>query len=500
MLSSSKSSQTKAILGKPFDVIIIGDEVESVITAVSAARQGLKVALVRDVREDQWLGGLSTRGGLAYMDITPECLCGIFGEFLTEAGVRRVALEPNKAHQVLDDWLNQHQISVFHGVTAIPGEPSTKDGASLALSDGQKLNAKIVVDATSDADLVRAYGVTYREGLGGLLQQVDRKAPNYLGVTPVFTIEGVSTEQMQDFETALREERNLKSVLEKALPYHAPKLRDEYITRPTFSPADLDYLDILNPVIGVTFHRWRGNQASSYPDAETWIDGGNVALLPNRMAFNGLVMRVDELNSLLGYSHGAPIPSALMHAMEAFETFLQREGGMRSARIEPPQALYVRQTLNVNTRRIITAQDVLQGGAPANNSVGTFSYWIDVRGVTLSRYFPGINLPKPTFGVSLDSALFAESHLENLAVVSRSGGYSPLAQGAGRIVQHGAILGEAIGVAASLAIKKSKPLNHVLANEVQPFLQHRELASRNVSSPEQQGIQALLNFDSNTVS
>lgn len=452
------------------DLVVVGDEIESVITAVAAAKQGLEVVVVRSAGAGQWLGGLSTRGGLAYMDITPECIGGLFGDFLVAAEVQRVALVPQRAHDVLAAWLSEHRIRMIEGVTVKPKTQTTTPVAQLALSNGQTLQARMVVDATPDADLARLYRVAYREGLGGLLRQVDRQAPDFLGVTPVFTLSGVSVTQMQDFEAALRDERGLKAMLDEALPYHAASLRADYKTRPTYSPPGSDYLDILNPTIGVYFHRWRGEKARTYPDAQTWIDGGNVALLPGRMAFNGLVMRVDDLPELLSYSHGAPIPAPLMYAMEQFEAFLQREGGMTSARIDPPQALYVRQTVNLKTRRVITAQNLLSGGVSPEKSVGVFSYWIDMRGVTLSRYFGEISLPKPMFGVSLDGALFDEPRLANLAVVSRSGGYSSLAQGAGRIVQHLSMLGEAVGVAAAVAIRRSQSLSEVSIRKVQQAL------------------------------
>jgi hypothetical protein len=438
---------------KSCDVLVIGDEVESVLTAVSAARAGASVILAR--RSEGRLGGLSVRGGLSYMDITPEFVTGLFKEFLARSELVRVALNPEKAHHTLSGMLSEAGITVISGA-----EPSVEFGAngeperaSLVQSNTTiVIFSKVVIDATPDADIARAAGVPFIKGLGGILGEEQ----DFLGVSPVFRITGISVPEFRDFEERLRQNPLLPDILKKALPYHPPELRDEYITRPTFAPDDKDYLDVLNPVIGIDYHIWRHGAPDGYADAGIFIDGGNISRLADgSLGFNGLVAQAKALNlgfdDLLRLSQGGTTPEPLQAEMRAFERYLQEIGGFSAAKVVAPEELYVRQTVTLLSRENMTARKAIEGGVSPEKALGTFSYWLDLRGTQLWKLYPGEHLPKPVFNVGLDVALPLTPALQNFAFVSRSAGYSPIGQGTGRIVQHNALLGEGVGIAAALA-------------------------------------------------
>lgn len=458
-----------------FEVVVLGDEVESILTAVSAARQGASVVLVRSSTGK--LGGLSTRGALSYMDITPEYTSPLFREFLDKAGVVRVALEAERAHQTLLSLLAEAGVTVLDGVQSIEWISNpTGSLTGIVLNEQSVLHGTCYIDATPDADWARAAGVPYLSGLGGVLGEDQ----NFLGVSPVFRIAGTSREAMMEFEARLRANPDLPQLLESALPFHPPELRAEYITRPCFSPPEMDYLDILNPVIGIAYHLWRHGEVTSYPTATTWIDGGNVSLLSDgTMGFNGLVSRYvldldDPLSELLRLSHGGGTPAFLLEEMNQFERFLHAEGGMDTVKILTPEALYVRQTVTLLARNNMTAEQTIRGGVSPEDAIGTFSYWLDLRGTQLWKLYPGEELPKPVFNVGLQVAFPKDSRLENLAFVSRSAGYSPIGQGTGRIVQHNAMLGEAIGIAAAMAVQTGRPMHQVPPNEIREVLGQRQ--------------------------
>ncbi len=461
-----------------FDVLVAGDEVESLLTAVSAARAGASVAVIR--RSTGRLGGLSVRGGLSYMDITPEFATGLFGEFLKRVGVVRVALNPPRADAVLHEMLREAGITLFSGVEAVvetdeEGYPAV---VNCHTADEEfQLEPTVVIDATPDADLTRPLGVPYMMGLGEILGPEE----NFLGISPVFRISGVDYRALQAFEEALRQKPEAKTLLETALKYHTPERRQEYLTRPTYAPDDMDYLDILNPLIGIDFYRWRHGRVDDYADAAIFIDGANISRLEDgSLGFNGLVARPQKLDlhfdDLLALSQGGPIPGGLMEEMAAFERYLREAGGFERASVIPPQEMYVRQTLNLLSRKPMTAIDTIRGGVEPGLAVATFSYWLDLRGTQLWRKFPGEELPKPVFNIGLEVALPGFPHLENLGFVSRSAGYSPLGQGTGRIVQHDALLGEGLGIAAALASQTDTPLSEYAQKrigEVQAVLKHR---------------------------
>jgi hypothetical protein len=467
------------------DVLVIGDEVESILTAVSAARAGAKTMLVR--RSTGQLGGLSVRGGLSYMDITPELVTGLFMEFFQRAGMVRVTLNPDLAHQVLTQMLAEAQVEVFSGVEAqvtLNGEgfPQTAQLKSVSGTEPEMTAARpsvimpqVVIDSTPDADVARALGVPFLTGLGGLLGQDQ----NFLGVSPVFRITGIPVGGFRAFEAELRKNPRLPLILEKALPYHPPELRAEYINRPTYAPPEYDYLDILNPVIGIDYHIWRYGTPSTYPTAPIAIDGANTARLSDKsLGFNGMVARADALGfppdrifeGLISLSQGGPIPGPLMDEMGLFEQYLREEGRFKKARIIPPKELYVRQTLTLLSRQNMTARQAIAGGVVPEKAIGTFSYWLDLRGAQLWKHFPNEELPKPVFNVGLDVGLPLSPQLQNFAFVSRAAGYSPIGQGTGRIVQHNSMLGEGMGIAAALAALTQTPLSSV-ADHAMPQIQ-----------------------------
>lgn len=503
------------------NVLIVGDEVESVLTAVSAARAGAAVCLAR--RSVGRLGGLSVRGGLSYMDITWDCVTGLFEEFLRRAGVVRVALNPDRADAVLAQMLTESGVQTFSGVEAdiSPNTDGFPDKATLRpivratggdtceLPSEIRLDPRVVVDATPDAELARALGVPFITGLGKIFGETQ----NFLGVSPVFRLAGVSVAALRAFEQSLREQPGLERLLEQALPWHSPELRTEYIARPTFAPEELDYLDILNPVIGIDYHRWRHGETMPYWNAAMLIDGANISRLADgTLGFNGLVADPHALNlkleDLLTLSRGGAIPEPLRREMTLVERYLRERGGLAEATVIPPEEMYVRQTVTLKARSNMTARKALEGGVPAKKAVGVFSYWLDLRGVTLGQYFPGEHLPKPLFNVGLDVALPPEtSRLENLAFIGRSAGYSPIGQGAGRIVQHNALLGEAVGVAAalvaleggSLAARAEKDLPRI-----QTILKERrggilQCDGRLTDSPEHLATSELLRHDAEIV-
>jgi FAD dependent oxidoreductase len=473
------------------DVLVYGDEVESILTAVSAARQGAKVALVR--RSTGRLGGLSVRGGLSYMDITPDFICGIFAEFLQRCGVVRIALNPERAASVLQSMLEESEVALHSGYSVGGCFPPTVNPSSAKGNENNFAKTKVdfkhtknnehlecrtsvFIDATPDADVARQLGVPYIEGLGGLLGS-DR---NFLGVSPVFRIQGVSVAEMQAFESDIRANPELPQILKAALPYHPDQLLSDYVTRPTFAPDDMDYLDVLNPVIGIDYHIWRHGNAETYQQALMAIDGGNISRLADgSLGFNGLVVTAKGLdldfNSLVTLSQDGEIPQALLDEMQHFQRYLREKAGFKHAEVIPPESLYIRQTLTLISHRNMTAKRMLSGGAEPEKAIGTFSYWLDLRGIPFWQAFPGEpELAKPVFNLEAGVAYSDKTGLENFAFVSRSAGYSPIGQGAGRIIQHNSLLGEAIGIAAALSCQSKRSLRDQLEAhliEVQFILQ-----------------------------
>ena len=170
--------------------------------------------------------------------------------------------------------------------------------------------------------------------------------------------------------------------------------------------------------------------------------------------------------------------------------------------------MYVRQTLTLLAQNNMTARQAIEGGVPEEKAVGTFSYWLDLRGTQLWKQFPGEHLPKPVFNVGLEVALPVVPALQNVALVSRSAGYSPIGQGTGRIVQHNAMLGEGLGIAAALSVLSQCSLQNIVETampQVQAILKQRRGGQLHLSghatwTVEQMDASRLLQKDASLIS
>jgi hypothetical protein len=189
--------------------------------------------------------------------------------------------------------------------------------------------------------------------------------------------------------------------------------------------------------------------------------------------------------------------------MRHFERYLREQGPFPEVAVIPPAELYVRQTLNMLSRETLTARQAIEGGVSPEKAIGTFSYWLDLRGTQLWQRYPNEHLPKPIFNVGLGVTLPATNAIQNFAFVSRSAGYSPIGQGTGRIVQHNALLGEGLGIAAALACQSENTLVQVATQDiasVQGVLTQRQgrpllIEGRPTWSEEQLQSSALLKAD-----
>ncbi len=170
---SSASAET-------FDVVVYGGTAGGVIAAVSAAREGLKTALLEPGTH---IGGMVS-GGLSFTDFgKKEVIGGYALEFYQRVGQHygmggygnEVAWyhEPHVAEAIFREMLRKADVAVFEKHRLREKDGVTKSGAevrAVRLENGASFSAKIFIDSSYEGDLMAQAGISYTYGREGSSQ------------------------------------------------------------------------------------------------------------------------------------------------------------------------------------------------------------------------------------------------------------------------------------------------------------------------------------------
>ena len=423
-----------------WDCLITGSETEACLAAVAAARAGSRTCLLLEHAER--VGGILTWGGLAYVDrdsrhVHPPVVGGhdgLFGEFLARARVGLVALEPVRGREALRAMLAEA------GVTVLTGRPvsvAVSDSRlnAVTLDTGDVITTRFAIDGSADGDLLELLGAEFEEGFRA------RGADRVLGTSPMPLLHGVTPEQIVETCRTLASDPALEALR-----------REQFGDRPFLDlEQGEDWILVGPPHLGLAYRRYREKHPIPGSDPLE-ADGFNIAVLgPELTSWNGLLLDIRDHERLLRLSREGS--DALIDAEgRSFERFLREELGWTSARVEMPAGLYVRQTRHlVNAVKRLTFSDILAGDR--DDSIGTFSYYPDFRGLHLVPIHRPLRAPVP-----LGAGIYAP--VPNVGVASRAGGYTPFAHSLARLVQFGCILGSALGVATAMAEDRLDTLDH----------------------------------------
>ena len=163
-----------------FDVVVYGGTAGGVIAAVSAARQGLKTALVEPTAH---LGGMVS-GGLGWTDYgKKEVIGGYALEFYWRVGTHYQMArygndiawlhEPHVAESIFRDMLRAAGVAVFERQRLREKTGVRKNGptvAAITTEDGSEFTASVFIDAGYEGDLMAQAGVSYTFGREGSAQ------------------------------------------------------------------------------------------------------------------------------------------------------------------------------------------------------------------------------------------------------------------------------------------------------------------------------------------
>ncbi len=157
-----------------FDVVVYGGTAGGAIAAVTAAREGMKTALLEPGAH---VGGMVS-GGLSWTDYgKKEVIGGYAIEFYRRVGTyyqlgryaHRVGwiAEPHVAEQIFRDMLREAGVSLFEHRRLREKDGVRKSAAAVAeifTEDGDSFRAKVFLDSSYEGDLMAQAGVSWTWG------------------------------------------------------------------------------------------------------------------------------------------------------------------------------------------------------------------------------------------------------------------------------------------------------------------------------------------------
>jgi hypothetical protein len=163
-----------------YDLVVYGATAAGVITAISAARHGLKVALAEP---RHYVGGMVS-GGLSGTDVgRREVIGGMALEFYFRAGryyeldrhLQEIAWqpEPKVAERIFREWLAEAGVELLERHRLQEKTGVRKQGSrivEIVMENGARLAARVFADASYEGDLMAQAGVRYTVGREGIAQ------------------------------------------------------------------------------------------------------------------------------------------------------------------------------------------------------------------------------------------------------------------------------------------------------------------------------------------
>ena len=226
-----------------YDVVVVGGGTGGTAAAIEAARDGAHVLVIE---ESPWLGGMLTSAGVSAIDGNYRLRGGIFGEFtdslaaryggydaLKSGWVSNILFNPSVGADILANMAGEAGVEARFGttVTGIRGH------WRLTLSDGSRVNARILIDGTELGD------IALEAGAEELQDRVTLQDMTYVAVVKQYDHD-VTMEEPQDYNPDLYRDCCSTWPPEMMLSYGA--LPDGHIMLNWPQNGNDIYLDYLN--------------------------------------------------------------------------------------------------------------------------------------------------------------------------------------------------------------------------------------------------------------
>ncbi|TAD76293.1 MAG: FAD-dependent oxidoreductase [Oscillatoriales cyanobacterium] len=491
-----------------YDIIGYGDEVPGVLALVAAAREyraragkPARVLLLTAGDTSYGVGGHLIRGQLCYLDRThlaPSLRerhgMGLYGdpaaiyqEFLQRAGVVEVGLDWRRGDRALREMLSEAGVQIVDRAKMTQAVKEGNRLVAIRTDDGDTFRAKQFIDSTVNAWLLQAAGGGKVAGFGTL------GLPNAaLPVSLIFETQSLTVDFLRRAEaswiqrfcnpsdTQAQQYLNIAAGGDpRRVQWFTSRMRNA-AGQPMTMIVGPDYIDVRCHVLSILYHAYRGT-SWDLEKTKFILDSPNIAVLPGgRLSWNALLCFVTapEAEAL---ARNAGLPTERMK-QEVEQVARWMKGFGQQITVTPAHELYIRyaggMTDPINP---LPGAQMLAGGVPATEALGTFGYKFDVRGgipglgqKAIDKGFKSLQFlsePVPVFNFGIRHAI--SKTVPNLAVVSPASGYFGIAPAAGRIVELNVGVGQGLGVAAAIALHQNRTLADVTNLEVRQTLKNR---------------------------
>ena len=462
---------------KNFDIVIYGDELQGICSAIWAKKilgSTGKVILIRPNSENQPLGGLLTRSRLAYLDYDktpgwqyrPYSQC--FRNFLKKAKVVEACVIPKNAANAMKEMLETAGILVVSDAEITPYVENKKIKFVQINGTNIRVKADSFIDTTQDAELARKAGVPYSLGFASQKQKLRDET---IATSIVPTVTGLSIYDLHKLESKILYNRQLMAKIKTTIEAEQAPIDAKFTLAKFRLPIIKTYQDgYINRSIalGAAYHIYRKHSFNLDLSSRFFFDKLNICRLGKKeLSLNGFLFKYDtQTVRKIENNKFKPTPEMITE-MKELETWLRKISG-KDVKVIIPSEVYIRHSLNI-TEVVdpLTGKEIIEGGTSAAKSIGTFSYEFDFRGGIKDLDINYLPLPRYNFGI--ESAL--AKNVNNLAVIGRSSGYLGIAVAVARIQTMSIYQGQAIGVAAAIANQKNLPLNQMTSAEVRQKLE-----------------------------